>query len=408
MICVDYQNKSFSRLGSSDSSGRGWPIFQRKSDVTRVSFQSHFVGEKLLGYSKSLISLRGGVAEWLMAPVLKTSHTPFFKAIFYTSFDILNKRIATLNTCNSGYYGFFLLSLKTVTSLAAHKGCLGGSPFMLRGLTGYPYFGGGMKWFKHMADARHDSFVVLLRQKWGREGVCRWWEILEIIASEMNETDKCEARFISGYWTRELGFRSTTDCRSFVEWLAINGRLIVDLSSNEWLVKCPNLLKIRDGRIKNRVQKSPLEVEVDTDTEEEIKDIAVSSKPLPKIPDPRIKKITEQYFVEFQRLYKAKPIWGAKEAALVKRDLKWAEQFGDAQQTIAQGVSKFLLDRSQFIVDQRHPYALFSAQKTKWVISKVPAESKAIELGRKRYEQAKQNSEIVEAMIEQGGIYGNR
>lgn len=127
-----------------------------------------------------------------------------------------------------------------------------------------------MKWFKHMMDASRDEKIVALRLRWGREGVCRWWEILEMICEQMDlKTDRCEVRYMAGFISRSLGFRSTIDCRSFVDWLAINRLLIVDLSSNEWLLKCPNLLKIRARKNLIGGESRTLDIEEEVDIEEE-------------------------------------------------------------------------------------------------------------------------------------------
>lgn len=107
-----------------------------------------------------------------------------------------------------------------------------------------------------MSSARRDPKLIALRLRDGREGLCRWWEIVEIIAEEMNDSERCEIRINGAFLSRELGFRSSIDGRSFVDRLAIDGLLIADTSSIDWLLKCPKLLELRDHRIKNRVHKS--------------------------------------------------------------------------------------------------------------------------------------------------------
>lgn len=137
--------------------------------------------------------------------------------------------------------------------------CPGGSSlsFARYGLPG-PIIRQGvfLKWFKHLSAARRDPKIVSLRLRDGREGVCRWWEIVEMIAEEMNETDRCELIINGAFISRELGFRSSIDGRSFVDRLATGGLLIADLSSTDWVLKCPKLLELRDHRIKNRIHKS--------------------------------------------------------------------------------------------------------------------------------------------------------
>lgn len=102
-----------------------------------------------------------------------------------------------------------------------------------------------MRFFKHMTNAHRDPKLVALREREGLEGLARWWLLVELIAEDMNESDRCEINVSPGFLTRYLGFRSSTDCQSFVNRLANDQLLISNQSATYWLVSCPNLLKIR-------------------------------------------------------------------------------------------------------------------------------------------------------------------
>ncbi len=161
-----------------------------------------------------------------------------------------------------------------------------------------------MKWFKHMTDASLDENIVAIRNKYGREGVCRYWEILELIASKMDDSDRCEVTYLAGYITRYLGFRSVNDCRLFLEWLANDRQMIgvrsaIDqpsmghrsaldqpsnshLTANEWTLRCDKLLKIRARKKPIGSKTCHTEVEVEVEVDKDIKThVKLDSKPAP-------------------------------------------------------------------------------------------------------------------------------
>lgn len=126
-----------------------------------------------------------------------------------------------------------------------------------------------MKWFKHLTNARRDPKIIALKAQFGHQGVGRWWEIVEIIAEEMNDSDRCEITINGPFLSKHLGFRSTNGGRSFVQWLATSRLLVADLTTNDWRLRCPKLLELRDHRIKNQNKKAHqnrTEVEVEKNT----------------------------------------------------------------------------------------------------------------------------------------------
>lgn len=102
-----------------------------------------------------------------------------------------------------------------------------------------------MRWFKHMTDSRNNKNIQAIVGKFGLAGVTRYFWLLEMIAEQMDDSERCEFAFRPGFISRSLGFRSLIDCRSFLEWLAIDRGMIAIQFANEWLVKCDKLLIIR-------------------------------------------------------------------------------------------------------------------------------------------------------------------
>ena len=42
-----------------------------------------------------------------------------------------------------------------------------------------------MRWFKHMANARHDEFLKELRHEFGSQGIEAWWNLVEFVAESV-------------------------------------------------------------------------------------------------------------------------------------------------------------------------------------------------------------------------------
>lgn len=122
-----------------------------------------------------------------------------------------------------------------------------------------------MKWFKHYADARHSRFLSKLKQNTGREGLCRYWELLEFLCEKFDGKD---FTFVvpNSVIRQLLGFRSYKHQQFFADQLAsIPGSvddqsaispgsvgdqsgtdpgLIVHQSANDWRIEAPILLDL--------------------------------------------------------------------------------------------------------------------------------------------------------------------
>lgn len=130
-----------------------------------------------------------------------------------------------------------------------------------------------------MTDFDDDEKIVKLTEDFGFSGQARLLKIYRLIARQMDESDRCSVTYRAGFWTRQLGFRSATDCRSFLNRLATDQLLIADLSANDWAVTCRKLLEIR-ARKKPIVSK-PYTLEVDVDVDREVDTPIVPKGPTP-------------------------------------------------------------------------------------------------------------------------------
>ena len=113
-----------------------------------------------------------------------------------------------------------------------------------------------MKWFKHHSDASSDEFISDLEDRFGLLGYARWWKLLEVIAAQMDETDKCSLEYSWKKWGKFLKTNQNI-LKTFLKQIEI-----------------PKLLEIRDNHTKNKQATNKplasdlaLEVEVDKDKE---------------------------------------------------------------------------------------------------------------------------------------------
>lgn len=148
-----------------------------------------------------------------------------------------------------------------------------------------------MKWFKLMTDFDDDEKIVSMTDREGPIAQARLLKIYRMVAKQMDETDRHEVKYPATKWSKALWFRSAIDCRSFLDRLAIDRLLIADLTSNDWIVRVPNLLKIRARQKPIGSKTRRLDTEVDTD-------IRIRKPPTPLQGD--------DGFVDFWNLYPRK------------------------------------------------------------------------------------------------------
>lgn len=125
-----------------------------------------------------------------------------------------------------------------------------------------------MKWFKHMADAHDDEKLAMLRDEGGFEAYGFYWFMLEVIAKQMDKTDKCYVEYPIKHWQRITGFYPKK-LQRLLNVLQMFGLCLVNVQPNFIKVECPNLLKIRDNHSKNlqATCKQEVDIEVDKDND---------------------------------------------------------------------------------------------------------------------------------------------
>lgn len=103
-----------------------------------------------------------------------------------------------------------------------------------------------MRWFKHYTDAFDDEgFDVLMDQFGGLEGYGIFWRVVEMVAKQMDGSDRCEASYSIKTWCRKLGVRT----KKFDRFLAVVQQELnfhVEKSDKSITVRIPKLLSLRD------------------------------------------------------------------------------------------------------------------------------------------------------------------
>ncbi|MDT8419362.1 MAG: hypothetical protein RQ754_02935 [Desulfuromonadales bacterium] len=102
-----------------------------------------------------------------------------------------------------------------------------------------------MRWFKHIATTHQAEDGAAIIDTMGAEGYGVWWIILEVIASQMDSTDKCSANYSAKKWGSFCGF-SAKRFQKFAEKLAEFSSISVKETGEFLEIECPNLLKYRD------------------------------------------------------------------------------------------------------------------------------------------------------------------
>ena len=129
-----------------------------------------------------------------------------------------------------------------------------------------------MKWFKHFSDAHDDEKLseVLCIHGPGAYGV--FWLIVESIAAQMDETNKCEVRYHIKKWAGLLH----VDRRTLAKYLQTFDNLtllVLHDCDNFVTIKIPKLLKLRDNYTKDlqapKKKTTKQEVEVEVEEEED-------------------------------------------------------------------------------------------------------------------------------------------
>lgn len=124
-----------------------------------------------------------------------------------------------------------------------------------------------MKWFKHLSDASDNRDIMEIEALFGLEGYARWWKLLETVALQMDETDRCSVALPWIKWQTILrGKRNKL--QTFLDHLQNKSLLFLECSGDILEIKIPKLASYRDNHSKNLQGASKLRVkskEIDHD-----------------------------------------------------------------------------------------------------------------------------------------------
>ena len=146
-----------------------------------------------------------------------------------------------------------------------------------------------MRWMKHLTTASDDEAMAALIDEFGPAGYGVFWIILEKIALQMDETDRCETRYSIKKWS-SFAQISSKKFQNIVEFLSNpenfpskNPIFSTKKDGNFLAIGCRKLLKYRDEYSRKKSQKSGQtpdklrtlsgqtpEQETDTETETDI------------------------------------------------------------------------------------------------------------------------------------------
>jgi hypothetical protein len=150
-----------------------------------------------------------------------------------------------------------------------------------------------MKWFKHDTDGHRGETCSWIKSHYGRDWVDRWFEILEIIAERMDETDKTSLSLPVSEWSKRLD--CTPDklvrfleelseaCSACVVGTASAPRTHRQRNTMTLTIDIPNLLIKRDNHTRN------LQVTCKQEKEKEKKKKKEILKEKEGTPDPVVK-----------------------------------------------------------------------------------------------------------------------
>lgn len=153
-----------------------------------------------------------------------------------------------------------------------------------------------MRWFKHMTGSARDEKLQTVISEFGLMGYGFYWRILEIIAEQMDKSDRTYCEYTLKSWAKLLGIFPKTFTK-LLENFCEKNLFTSEYFQNSIRVDCPNLLRYRDEYAERKTKCRDIVPSVsgvcpDQDTEtkadlqkEDIKDIAVSPETLSVSPD---------------------------------------------------------------------------------------------------------------------------
>lgn len=102
-----------------------------------------------------------------------------------------------------------------------------------------------MRWFKHMADMRHDLFIKELRAKHGLEGKAIWDLVLEIYAEACGNEPGQPVLIDTDVFRREIGI-SGKKMEKFLNFFQENSKLSWEIFGKKIKINIPKMQELRD------------------------------------------------------------------------------------------------------------------------------------------------------------------
>lgn len=105
-----------------------------------------------------------------------------------------------------------------------------------------------MRWFKHLSTASNIEDISEMIELYGVESYGVWCIIQELVATQMDKTDKCSVRYSLRKWAKSCHI-SAKKFKKVVSFLSESGEISIEICENntDFLkIKCSNLLNLRD------------------------------------------------------------------------------------------------------------------------------------------------------------------
>lgn len=220
-----------------------------------------------------------------------------------------------------------------------------------------------MKWFHHDSDFRHKEAIAKLKAEFGFEGIGRYWTICEIIAEQMDFSDKCFAEFPEKKWLSELVIRRPL----FRRYLSVIGQLFdnrVITNGSLIRIEMPNLLEKRDNHTRNLQAKIKKLASKDKDkeTDKEKPKPSIQRSPKKKSPpdkktNPELKMAVDYFHDAYQWMFDVKPEITGAHAKIFQHQLK-KRSLAELKNLI----DYFVRDSDSFLFERAHTIALFPSR----------------------------------------------
>lgn len=103
-----------------------------------------------------------------------------------------------------------------------------------------------MKWFKHMTDSRNSESMIHILDELGAEGYGIWWLMVEMVAGQMDGSNKSSLSMSERKWCSKLEIRPKKLSRFLVAF-AVLPEFYFNRNGKTITVDMPFLLSLRDN-----------------------------------------------------------------------------------------------------------------------------------------------------------------